>query len=829
MGACCSSASAAKPPTAAPARRQDPAAAQPPPAAKPATQQQPAPQPAAQPAAAAEEPEMTAPAGFRARCPPTATPKDSFSTLAVLGGQEPDGLTGSRIQPIVQNTGFVFKDTADAAAKFNLAAFGPIYTRIGNPTCDAIEKKVAALEGGMAALAVASGHAAQLLAFTNIMTAGDNFVATNKLYGGSITQFTRQFKLFGWEARMVDVDDYAQIEKAFDGKTKALYCESICNPGGIVVDLQKLADIAHKHGVPLIVDNTSATPYLCRPFEHGADVVLHSATKFLGGHGNAMGGFIVEKGDFDWSQGGRFPTLSTPCDAYHGMNIYEVFGKDGPVAEMFGTKGKTGMAFCIGAKALGLRDVGACQAPFNAFIISMGMETLPLRMEKHCANALQVTTWLEKHPKVTDVQYGGLPSNKFHALAKKYCPKGAGALFTFSVKGGYEAAKTVVDNVQMISLIANLGDVRTLIAHPASMMHRQLTEEQQLQAGAGPEVVRLSIGIEDPEDIIADLDQALRAGEPKEAKEFRGRCPEKAGFATQCLLAGQEPEGLTGSRVTPICQNTGFVFKDTADAAAKFNLAAFGPIYTRIGNPTCDAVEKKVAALEGGMAALAVASGHAAQLLAFTNIMTAGDNFVSTNKLYGGSITQFTRQFKLFGWEARMVDVDDYAQIEKAFDGKTKALYCESICNPGGAMADLQKLADIAHKHGVPLIVDNTSATPYLCRPFEHGADVVLHSATKFLGGHGNAMGGFIVEKGDFDWSQGGRFPTLSTPCDAYHGMNIYEVFGKDGPVAEMFGTKGKTGMAFCIGAKARPSRCAWRSTVPTRCRSPPGWRSTPR
>lgn len=340
------------------------------------------------------------------------------------------------------------------------------------------------------------------------MNAGDNFVSTKQLYGGSVTQFGRQFAQFGWEVRFVDVDDYASMEKAIDSKTKAIYCESLCNPGGVVSDLEKISAIAKKHGLPLIVDNTTATPYLCRPFEWGADIVVHSATKYLSGHGNALCGFIVEKGDFNWGTG-KFPILGSPCDSYHGLNFMEVFGKDGPVAEMHGTKGKTGMAFTVACRALGLRDCGPSLSPFNAFLVNMGMETLPLRMEKHCFNALQVAEFLSKHPGVASVSYAGLASNKYHALAKKYTPKGASALFTFSCKGGFEAAKIVVNAVDMISLVANLGDTRTLIAHPASMMHSQLTEEQQKAAGADPSILRMTIGIEDVKDIIADLAQAL--------------------------------------------------------------------------------------------------------------------------------------------------------------------------------------------------------------------------------------------------------------------------------------------------------------------------------
>merc|ERR1719379_2551569 len=299
------------------------------------------------------------------------------------------------------------------------------------------------------------------------------------------------------------------MEASIDAKTKAVYCESICNPGGVVTDLEKVAAIAHKHDLPLIVDNTTATPYLCRPFEHGADIVVHSATKYLSGHGNSLAGFIVEKGDFDWGSSGRFSIMATPNESYHDLNFYETFGKDGPVAEMFGTKGKTGMAFIVAARALGLRDVGPCLSPFNAFLASTGMETLPLRMEKHCYNALKVAEFLNSHAYVASVSYAGLPSNKYHALAKKYAPKGASGLFTFSCKGGFEAAQALVNNVQMISLVANLGDTRTLVAHPASMMHSQLTEEQQRAAGADPSIIRVTIGIEEIHDIIADLDQAL--------------------------------------------------------------------------------------------------------------------------------------------------------------------------------------------------------------------------------------------------------------------------------------------------------------------------------
>lgn len=447
---------------------------------------------------------------FKGRLPPSATPKDNFATMCLYAGQEPDPVTGARVAPIHQNTGFVFKDTTDAAAKFSLSAFGSIYTRITNPTCDAAEAKIAALEGGMAALSTSSGHAAQLLTFSNLLQPGDNFVSARQLYGGSVTQFGRQFAQFGWEVRWVDQNDYAAMEAKIDSKTKAIYCESLCNPGGVVTDIEKVAAVAHKHGLPLIVDNTTATPYLCRPFEWGADIVIHSATKYLSGHGNALGGFIVEKGTFDWgAEPGKFPIIADPCESYHGMKMYEVFGKDGPVAGMFGTQGERGLSFVIAARTLGLRDMGPCQSPFNAFLISMGMETLSLRMQKHCSNALAVAEFLQDHPKVASVSYSGLPSSPYYELQQKYTPHGGSGLFTFSLKGGYDAARKVVDSCEMISLVANLGDTRTLIAHPASMMHSQLTPEQQAAAGADTSVIRMSIGIEEAHDIIADLKQAI--------------------------------------------------------------------------------------------------------------------------------------------------------------------------------------------------------------------------------------------------------------------------------------------------------------------------------
>jgi O-acetylhomoserine (thiol)-lyase len=417
-----------------------------------------------------------------------------FETLAIHAGTAPDPATGARVTPIYQTTAYVFNDAQHAADLFALRAFGNIYTRLMNPTTSALEGKVAALEGGTAALAVASGHSAQLLAFHTMMQPGDEFVAARQLYGGSINQFNHSFKSFGWHVKWADAEDISTFEKAMSPKTKAIFIESVCNPGGRITDIEAIAAIAKKAGVPLIVDNTLATPYLCQPFKHGANIVLHSLTKFMGGHGNSMGGVIVDGGNFDWSASGKYPLLSEPNESYHGIKLHETFG---------------GIAFAIACRVLGLRDLGPAIAPMNSFLILTGLETLALRMEKHCANTLEVATWLSKHKDVAWVNYAGLKDDKHYALAKKYAPKGAGAVFTFGLKGGYDAGVKVVSGVKLFSHLANIGDVRSLIIHPSSTTHSQLTKEQQVKAGAGPDVVRLSIGIEDAKDIIADLEQAL--------------------------------------------------------------------------------------------------------------------------------------------------------------------------------------------------------------------------------------------------------------------------------------------------------------------------------
>ncbi|MDR7036860.1 MULTISPECIES: O-acetylhomoserine aminocarboxypropyltransferase [Methylobacterium] len=419
-----------------------------------------------------------------------------FNTLAIHAGAAPDAATGARATPIYQTTSFVFDDVDHAASLFGLQAFGNIYTRITNPTNAVLEERIAALEGGTAALAVASGHAAEFLTMHALMQPGDEFVAANKLYGGSINQFNHSYKNFGWSVVWADTDDPASFERAITPRTKAIFCESIANPGGVITDIAAISAIAKRHNIPLVVDNTMATPYLIRPFEHGADIIVHSATKFLGGHGNSIGGLIVDGGSFNWAGDARYPMLSEPRPEYAGMVLSETFGNFG---------------FAIACRVLGLRDLGPALSPFNAFLILNGIETLPLRMQRHSDNALTVATHLANHAAVDWVSYPGLESDKYHQLARRYTPNGAGAVFTFGLKGGYEAGVKLVSHLQLFSHLANIGDTRSLVIHPASTTHRQLTDAQKTAAGAGPEVVRLSIGLEDPADLIEDLDAALTA------------------------------------------------------------------------------------------------------------------------------------------------------------------------------------------------------------------------------------------------------------------------------------------------------------------------------
>ncbi|MFN4090893.1 MAG: O-acetylhomoserine aminocarboxypropyltransferase [Alphaproteobacteria bacterium] len=417
-----------------------------------------------------------------------------IETLAIHAGATPDPMTGARSTPIYQTTSFVFEDADQAASLFNLQTYGYIYSRLGNPTVSVLEERVATLEGGRGAIATASGHAAQMLACFTLLQPGDHILASNKVYGGTVTQFTRTFAKFGWKATLVDPDDIDNFRRALTPETKLIFVESLANPGGVVVDLERVAAVAHEAGIPLVVDNTLASPVLCRPIEWGADIVVHSTTKFLSGHGNAMGGIVVDSGRFDWSASDRFPSLSQPEPAYHGLRFHETFGD---------------LAMTVHGHAVGLRDLGAAMAPINAFLTITGIKTLPLRMERHVRNAEAVAAHLERHPKVAWVSYAGLDSSRHRALARRYLPKGAGSVFTFGLKGGYEAGIRVVEACNLFSHLANVGDTRSLILHPASTTHRQLAPEQQIAAGAGPDVIRLSVGLETADDLIADLDRAL--------------------------------------------------------------------------------------------------------------------------------------------------------------------------------------------------------------------------------------------------------------------------------------------------------------------------------
>jgi O-acetylhomoserine (thiol)-lyase len=416
-----------------------------------------------------------------------------FNTRSLHAGYQPDPTTGARAVPIYQSTSFVFEDSDHAAALFALQKFGNIYTRIMNPTTAVLEERVASLENGAAALAMSSGQGAQFIALTSLLEAGDEMVAASTLYGGTYTQFDVSFRKLGLNVKFVEPDDPENFRKAITPKTKCLYGETISNPRGNVLDIEAVAGIAHEHNIPLVIDNTFATPYLCRPIDFGADIVVHSLTKFMGGHGNSIGGIIVDGGKFPWEKG-DFPQLTQPARAYHGMKFSEVFGN---------------IAFIIRARVEGLRDIGTCMSPFNAFLFLQGIETLNLRMDRHVANALDVAQFLEKHKLVTWVKFPSLPSSPYYGLARKYLPKGAGAVFSFGIKGGYDAGKKFINSVKLFSHLANVGDARSLVIHPASTTHQQLSAAEQEAAGVTPDLVRLSIGLEDLDDIRWDLDQAL--------------------------------------------------------------------------------------------------------------------------------------------------------------------------------------------------------------------------------------------------------------------------------------------------------------------------------
>ena len=421
-------------------------------------------------------------------------PQQHFATLAVHGGQVPDPTTGSRAVPIYQTTSYVFQDADHAARLFGLQEFGNIYTRIMNPTTDVFEKRIAALEGGAAALATASGMAAETLALTTLASAGDEIISTTSLYGGTYNLFHYTLPKYGIAVRFADADDFDAIRAAITDKTRAIYTETLGNPKLDIADVEALAAIAHAHGLPLIIDNTSASPALCRPIEWGADIVVESATKYIGGHGTSIGGILVDAGRFDWKASGRFRDFTEPDPSYHGLSYVDAFGP---------------LAFILKARVQGLRDTGAALSPFNAFLLLQGTETLHLRMERHSSNALAVAKFLEQHPGVDWVNYPGLASSKYSSRAKKYLPAGQSGLLTFGIRGGYDAGKKLINSLKLFSLLANIGDAKSLVIHPASTTHQQLTSEEQHSTGVRPEMVRLSVGIEDIRDILADLDQAL--------------------------------------------------------------------------------------------------------------------------------------------------------------------------------------------------------------------------------------------------------------------------------------------------------------------------------
>ena len=416
-----------------------------------------------------------------------------FETLALHAGQIPDSATGSRALPIYQTTSYVFDSAEHAASLFNLQTFGNVYTRLSNPTTAAFEERCAALEGGRAGVATASGQAAEMVALLNILESGDHIVSSGKLYGGTHTMFNVNFKKFGIDATLVDPDDPENFRRALKPNTKVIFSETLGNPAINMIDLDAVGKIAREAGIPFVVDNTAASPYLCQPLKHGADIVLHSATKFLGGHGTTMGGVVIESGKFPWGNG-KFPGMTEPSAGYHGVRFFETFGD---------------FAYTMKARMEVLRVFGPTLAPFSAWQLMQGIETLPVRMERHCINAMRVAEFLESHPQVAWVNYPGLKSNKYHTLVKRYMPKGAGALLSFGIKGGFDAGVKFIEALQFISHLANIGDAKSLVIHPASTTHRQLSEEDQIKAGVPPDMVRLSVGLETIEDIIWDIETAL--------------------------------------------------------------------------------------------------------------------------------------------------------------------------------------------------------------------------------------------------------------------------------------------------------------------------------
>ena len=655
-----------------------------------------------------------------------------FETLQLHVGQEnPDPATDARAVPIYQTTSYVFRNSQHAADRFGLRDAGNIYGRLTNSTQGVFEDRVAALEGGVAGLAVASGAAAVTYALQNILQNGDHIVAADNIYGGTYNLITHTLSTQGVSYTIVDPRNFEQVEAAIQDNTKALYAETFGNPNSDVTDIDKLAEIAHRHNIPLIIDNTFGTPYLIRPIEHGADIVVHSATKFIGGHGSSLGGVIVDGGKFDWkANADKFPTLAKPDPSYHGAVFADVAGA---------------AAFVTRIRAVILRDTGATISPFNAWILLQGLETLSLRVERHVQNALKVVEYLENNPKVAKVNHPAVPSHPDHELYKKLFPNGGGSIFTFDIKGGEKEAWEFIDHLRIFSLLANVADVKSLVIHPATTTHSQLSPEELEEQHIYPSTVRLSIGIENIDDLIEALDE----------------------------------DPATDARAVPIYQTTSYVFRNSQHAADRFGLRDAGNIYGRLTNSTQGVFEDRVAALEGGVAGLAVASGAAAVTYALQNILQNGDHIVAADNIYGGTYNLITHTLSTQGVSYTIVDPRNFEQVEAAIQDNTKALYAETFGNPNSDVTDIDKLAEIAHRHNIPLIIDNTFGTPYLIRPIEHGADIVVHSATKFIGGHGSSLGGVIVDGGKFDWkANADKFPTLAKPDPSYHGAVFADVAG---------------------------------------------------
>jgi len=416
-----------------------------------------------------------------------------FDTLCLHAGTQPDPATGSRAPPIYQTASYVFDDTDHAASLFNLQTFGNIYTRLTNPTTAMFEERMAALEGGRAAVAASTGMAAQMVALLTILKEGDELVSASTLYGGTVSQFAINFKRMGIKTIFVDPDDPRNFERAITSKTRALYGETVGNPNNNVLDIEPIAEIAHNHGLPLVIDNTFASPYLCRPFEHGTDLVVHSATKFICGHGTSMGGIVIESGKFDWGNG-NFPDMTEPSEGYHGVKFWETFGD---------------FAYTMKVRCETLRTLGPTLSPFNSFMMLQGLETLPVRMDRHVENTRKVVEFLKQSKRVNWIKYAGDVDNPYYPLAQKYLPKGAGSVLTFGIEGGQQAGAKFIESVQFLSHLANIGDAKTLVIHPSSTTHRQLNEEEQIQAGISPDMIRLSVGLESANDIIWDIEQAL--------------------------------------------------------------------------------------------------------------------------------------------------------------------------------------------------------------------------------------------------------------------------------------------------------------------------------